>query len=378
MKLTINKDILVRVIQNVNKAVATKSTIPILEYIKLELTNDLLKVVGTNMELGIEITIPRETKETINFTVFKEGSICLKAKYITDIIRKLSGDSIEIEVTNNYLTNIKSNNSEFNIHGLDSDEFPRLPKIKEENIFSIPSDLLRTMIRQTVVAVSSEETRPVLTGIKWTLVDGILTFVATDSHRLAMREVNVEVEKDYNFDNIIVPGKSLTELIKILEDNDVLVDIIISNNQLLLKIDNILFYSRLIEGQYPDVTRIIQQQAKTFLHIDKKQFLESLDRATLIARENKNNEVKMSIKENLVNISSNSTEIGKVEEQIIPINVTGDDLLIAYNARYVLDALRIIDEEEIEIQFTGAMSPFIIRQKDFEKYLYLVLPIRIY
>jgi len=378
MKLSIYREILIQAIQDAIKAVSSKSTIPILENIKLELTSEYLKMIGTNLEIGIEITIPREHNDKINFTVEKEGSICLKAKYINEIIRKLSCELVEIEVTNNYLTYIKCGNSEFNLHGLDSDEFPKLPKIIEDNVFSMPSVLLKNMIRQTVVAISLEETRPVLTGVKWTLKDGVLTFVATDSHRLAMRDANVEAEVGYNFQNIIVPGKSLIELNKILEDNDSLVDIVVSNNQLLIKMDNVLFYSRLIEGQYPDITRIIQQETKTLLQTDKKDFIESLDRASLIARENKNNEVKMSIKSELVQISSNSPEIGKVNEQIVPIKVEGDELLIAFNARYVQDALRIIDEQEIEIHFTGAMSPFIIRQKDIDNYLYLVLPIRIY
>jgi DNA polymerase-3 subunit beta len=378
MKLSIYREVLIQAIQDAIKAVSSKSTIPILENIKFELTSEYLKMIGTNLEIGIEITIPREHNDKINFTVEKEGSICLKAKYINEIIRKLSNELVEIEVTNNYLTYIKCGNSEFNLHGLDSDEFPKLPKIVEDNVFSMPSVLLKNMIRQTVVAISLEETRPVLTGIKWTLQDGVLTFVATDSHRLAMRDANVEAEIGYNFQNIIVPGKSLIELNKILEDDDSLVDIVVSNNQLLIKMDNILFYSRLIEGQYPDITRIIQQETKTLLQTDKKDIIESLDRASLIARENKNNEVKMSIKSELVQISSNSPEIGKVNEQIIPTKVEGEDLLIAFNARYVQDALKIIDEQEIEIHFTGSMSPFIIRQKGFDNYLYLVLPIRIY
>lgn len=378
MKFSISKDILIQATQDVAKAVSSKSTIPILENMKLELTQEYLRITGTNLEIGVEYTIPRESNNEINFTIEMEGSICLKARYFNEIIRKLSHDVIEIEVTNNYLTYIKCGQSEFNLHGLDSEEFPKLPRIQEDKVFSITSDLLKNMIRQTVFAVSVEETRPVLTGVKLNLESGILSFIATDSHRLAKREATVEAEEGLEFNNIIVPGKSLIELNKILEENDSLVDIVIANNQLLIKMDNILFYSRLIEGQYPDVSRILQQQTKTVLSLNKKDFMDSLDRASLIARDNKNNEVKLSIKPELVSISSNSPDIGKVNEQINSLRMEGENLLIAFNTKYVQDTLRIIDEQEIEIQFTGSMSPFIIKPKDFDKFLYLVLPIRIY
>ncbi len=378
MKFSISKDSLLQAVQDVAKAVATKSTIPILENIKIDVHNDVIQMTGTNMEIGIEYTIPKEINNEINFTVEQTGTICLKARYFHEIIRKLSHEIVEIEVTNNYLTNIKSGNSEFNIHGLDSDEFPKLPKIVEDKVFSIPSDLLRNIIRQTVLAVSIEETRPVLTGVKWSLESGTLSFIATDSHRLAMREVAVEVEPTLSFQNVIVPGKSLIELSKILEENDSSVDVAVTGNQIFVKTSNILFYSRLLEGQYPDVTRILQQQPKTRLEINRKEFSDSLERASLIARENKNNEVKLSIKEAAIVISSNSPDIGKVNETLDAIAVEGEDLLIAFNTKYVSDVLRVIDESEIEIQFTGSMSPFIIKPKNFDKYSYLVLPIRIY
>ncbi|OEH86475.1 DNA polymerase III subunit beta [Desulfuribacillus stibiiarsenatis] len=378
MKFSIVRESLIQAVQDVVKAVASKSTIPILENLKLQVTNDYIRITGTNLEIGVEYTIPKEKNQVQNFTVEQEGSICLKAKYFNEIIRKLSHDLLEIEVSNQFLITIKSGQSEFSLHGLDSEEFPKLPTIIEDRVFSVPSDLLKSMIRQTVFAVANEETRPVLTGVKWSLESGVLTFIATDSHRLAMREAVVEADSEYSFQNIIVPGKSLLELSKILEDSDTLVEIVIANNQLLMKMDNILFYSRLIDGQYPDVTRIIQQQAKTTLDINKREMLDSLERVSLVARENKNNEVKFNIKQDLIMISSNSPDIGKVNESIQPNHVEGEELLIAFNTKYVLDSLRIIDEENILVQFTGSMSPFIIKPKDFDKYLYLVLPIRIY
>ncbi|OEF97312.1 DNA polymerase III subunit beta [Desulfuribacillus alkaliarsenatis] len=378
MKFSISREELIHATQHVAKAVASKSTMPILENMKLDISSELLQITGTNLEIGIEYTIPRVKNDEQVFTVEQEGSICLKAKYFNEIIRKLSNEVVEIEVTNNYLTLIKCGKSEFNLHGLDSDEFPKLPKITEDKVFSISSDLMKSMIRQTVFAVSTEETRPVLTGVKLSLEEGLLSLVATDSHRLAKREALVEAEAELAFQNIIVPGKSLIELNKILEEDQSLIDILIASNQIFIKMENIIFYSRLIDGQYPDVSRILQQNSKTTVKLNKKEILDSLERVSLIARETKNNEVKFSVKPDIVSISSNSPDVGKVNEQINPLQVEGEDLLIAFNTKYVQDVLRIIDEQEIEIHFTGAMSPFIIKPKDFDKYLYLVLPIRIY
>ena len=234
------------------------------------------------------------------------------------------------------------------------------------------------MIRQTAQAVSTEEIRPVLTGVVADLKDGQLKFVATDSHRLAQRLVSVEAPADLSFGNVIIPGKSLSELGRLLPDNDSLVDVVIADNQILFKFQHTQFYSRLIDGQYPDTSRIIPTSFKTKFGVSTKNLLDAVERAALIARDNDNNIVRLNMKKNLFEISSNSPDVGKVSEILHPSGFDGEELLIAFNAKYLIDALRVVDEEQITIEFTGSMSPFLIKQPDNPDYLHLILPVRIY
>lgn len=375
MKFEINRSILINALSNVSKASSTKSSLPILEYIKFNLEADKLTLSATNMELAIEMTIPSEEGDFVNITDIEEGAICIKGKYILDIIRKLNGESLRIEV-NGFVANIKCGKSEFNINALNADDFPALPRIYDDFAFTLPSDLLRDMLRQTLIAVGREESRHTLTGIKWTLEDGKLSLVATDSHRLAMRSAQVEVASDYQLENIIIPGSNLAEVNAILDGANSLVDIAIANNQALFKIDNIIIYSKIIEGQYPDISKIIQQEATTSLEIDRKYFSEAMDRVSLIARANTNQDIRLNISADNLQLSAANNEIGKVSEELIASRQEGEDLTITFNAKYVLELLRVIDEKELVISFSSNISPFFIKGKDKEDYFYLVLPIR--
>ena len=190
-------------------------------------------------------------------------------------------------------TVIRSGPSEFNLIGLDADEYPHLPQIEEDYVFKIPTDLLKAMVRQTVFAVSTSETRPILTGVNWKIENNVLNCIATDSHRLALRKAQIEISEDANY-NVVIPGKSLNELSKILADGNELIDIVITENQILFKAKNLLFFSRLLEGNYPDTSRLIPTESKTEIVLHAKEFLQAIDRASLLARESRNNVVKFS------------------------------------------------------------------------------------
>lgn len=378
MKLSVERSSLLSAIQNVQRAVSSKTTIPILSGIKIAVDQTGLKLTATDLETGIETSLPAFVNQDQVVQVMEEGAIVLSARYLSEIVRKLPHSNVEIEVKQNYLTVIRSGSSEFNLHGLHAEEFPRLPQMSGHQVFSIPALVLRDMIRQTVAAVSTEEIRPVLTGVVMSLIDGQLRFVATDSHRLAQRMASVEAPAELQFSNVIVPGKSLSELGRLLLDNDSLVDVVIAENQILFKMEYTQFYSRLIDGQYPDTSRIIPATFKTEFKVGAKDLLDAVERAALIARDNDNNVVRMSIKSNLIEISSNSPDVGKVSETLHPAALSGEELLIAFNAKYLIDALRVIESEEIVIEFTGSMSPFLIKQLDNPNYLHLILPVRIY
>lgn len=378
MKLSIQRDHLVQSVQDVMKAVSSRTTIPILTGIKIVATEDGVLLTGSDSDISIESFIPAEEDGEVIVEMASPGSIVLQARYFSEIVKKLPLDTVEIEVQNHFLTIIRSGKSEFNLNGLDAEEYPRLPQIEEENVFRISTDLLKNMIRQTVFAVSTSETRPILTGVNWKVEGETLTCVATDSHRLAMRQAKIETAQTDSY-NVVIPGKSLTELSKILDDSTDLVDIVITENQVLFKTKHLLLFSRLLDGNYPDTSRLIPTDSKTELQVNAKEFLQAIDRASLLAKDAKNNVVKLSTFDNgLIGISSNSPEIGKVVEEIQSIAVAGEELKISFSSKYMLDALKALEGTEVKINFTGAMRPFILHAMDDESILQLILPVRTY
>lgn len=378
MKFSIQRDYLVQSVQDVLKAVSTRTTIPILTGIKIVANQDGVTLTGSDSDISIESFIPIEEDGDEIVEIFTPGSIILQARYFSEIVKKLPLDTVEIEVQNQFLTIIKSGKSEFNLNGLDAEEYPQLPQIEEENAFRIPADLLKNIIRHTVFAVSTSETRPIFTGVNWKIENDKLTCIATDSHRLALRNAKIESEQQTNY-NIVIPGKSLNELSKILDDSNDLVEITITENQVLFKTKHILFFSRLLEGNYPDTSKLIPTESKTEIQVNTKEFLHAIDRASLLAREAKNNVVKLSTLEgNITEISSNSPEIGKVIEEVQCLSISGEELKISFSSKYMLDALKVLEGTEIIISFTGAMRPFVIRGLDDEAILQLILPVRTY
>lgn len=378
MRFIIQRDRLVQSVQDVMKAVTSRTTIPILTGIKMVVTEDGVTLTGSDSDISIESFIPKEEAGDELVEIKQTGSIVLQAKFFSEIVKKLPTDTVEIDVQNHFQTVIRSGKSEFNLNGLDAEEYPHLPQIEEQNAFKIRTDLLKVLVRQTVFAVSTSETRPVLTGVNWKVENGELICIATDSHRLALRKAKVDIENDINY-NVVIPGKSLNELSKILDDTNDLVDIVITENQVLFKAKHLLFFSRLLEGNYPDTTRLIPSESKTEVTVNTKEFLQSIDRASLLAREGRNNVVKFStIEEKVIEVSSNTPEIGKVVEELQAQVITGEELKISFSAKYVMDALKALEGQEIKISFTGAMRPFIIQPLNDDSILQLILPVRTY
>ncbi|MFC5529596.1 DNA polymerase III subunit beta [Cohnella yongneupensis] len=376
MKLTILRGELNEAIQHVSKAVASRTTIPILSGIKLDAGYNGVTLTASDTDISIQSFIPLETQDKTIVTVEKTGSVVLPAKFFVEIVKKLPNEEVHIEVGERFQTLIRSGATEIQLVGLDPEEFPILPSIQEDQVVSIPGDLLRDMIRQTVFAVTTNESTPILTGVLWYLQDGNYKFVATDRHRLASRTANVNTQ-DVRFSNIVISGKTLNELAKIVPDQNVNVDIVVADNQVLFKLGNVLFYSRMLDGTYPDTSKIIPQTFKTELILNTKQLSEAIDRAYLLSREEKTNIVRLSTTDNGgIEISSSSSELGKVTEQLEVTELRGDPLKIAFNSKYMIDVLKVLDSEELFIGFTGAMSPIIIKPRDHENSLFLILPYR--
>lgn len=378
MRFIIQRDRLVQSVQDVMKAVTSRTTIPILTGIKIVATTEGVTLTGSDSDISIESFIPKEEEGNEIAEIKQVGAIVLQAKFFSEIVKKLPTDTVEIHVENQLQTIIRSGKSEFKLNGLDPEEYPLLPQITEENIFKIPTDLLKAMIRQTVFSVATSETRPILTGVNWKLENSELTCIATDSHRLALRKAKIESEISENY-NVVIPGKSLNELSKILDDNNDPVEIVITENQVLFKAKHRLFFSRLLEGNYPDTSRLIPTESKTEVVVNTKEFLQAIDRASLLARENRNNVVKFTtIEGGIIEISSNTPEVGNVVEELQSEAIEGDELKISFSAKFMMDALKTLEGTEIKISFTGAMRPFVIHPINDDSILQLILPVRTY
>ncbi|MCM3123577.1 DNA polymerase III subunit beta [Mesobacillus sp. AQ2] len=378
MRFIIQRDFLLQSVQDVMKAVTSRTTIPILTGIKIVANEEGVTLTGSDSDISIESFIPKEEAGDEIVEIKQPGSIVLQARFFSEIVKKLPTDTVEIEVHNNLQTIIRSGKSEFNLNGLDAEEYPHLPQISEEHVFKIPTDLLKGLIRQTVFSVSTSETRPILTGVNWKVENNELICIATDSHRLALRKARLEADNTENY-NVVIPGKSLTELSKILDDSSDSVDIVITENQVLFKAKHLLFFSRLLEGNYPDTGRLIPTESKTDVVVNTKEFLHAIDRASLLAREGRNNVVKFStIEGGAIEVSSNTPEIGTVVEEIQSQSIDGEELKISFSAKYMMDALKALEGTEIQISFTGAMRPFVIRPLHDDSILQLILPVRTY
>lgn len=376
MKFIIQRDKLIAGVQDVMKAISTRTAIPILTGMKIETTQKGVTLTGSDSDISIESYIPAESDGMVHVEDIEEGSIVLQARYFPDIVRKLPEKTVEIEADSDLKVTIRSGKAEFNLNGQDAEEYPQLPRLQTNESFEIQTDLLKHLIKQTVFAISTMETRPILTGVNLKLENSTLTFTATDSHRLASREIPVE-ESTIEFSSIVVPGKSLNELYKILDDTEETVDISITNNQIVFRTQHLYFLSRVLDGTYPETSRLIPDQSKTVLYINTKELLNTIDRASLLAKEDRNNVVRLTTKENkLIEITSNSPEVGRVAEEIAVQSIEGEELKISFSSKYMLDALKAIEHDEVKISFTGAMRPFIIRPVNNDQILQLILPVR--
>lgn len=382
MQIIIQKDILAHSVQEVMKAISLKTTIPILTGIKFHVTEQGLTLTGSDANISIESFIPKEDAGNENIIISKIGGCVFQAKYFYEIVKKLPDSQVEITILEHQTATIKSGKTEFNLKVWNSDEYPKLPEIEGNCSFNISSELLKNLIRQTVYAVATSENRPILTGVNWNFDGESLISVATNSHRLAQKTVKVsdeEIDIQIAPFNIVVPGKSLNELIKVLDGSEKQVKVVITPQQILFQLKNLLFFSRLLEGNYPDTKKLIPKEMKTKLIVDVKQFHRAIDRASLLSKEDKSNIVKLEVNERCnILLTSNAPEIGKVEEELLGELFEGEELKISFSAKYMMDALKVMDDSKIEISFTGAMRPFIIKNASNENILQLVLPVRTY
>ncbi len=350
----------------VTRAIASRSTMQILEGVLLTTSSEGLRLTCTDLAVGMETHIAAE--------IAAEGSVVLPGKLLAEIVRKLPEGTLEIKVTDGHVASLKCANSRTTLTGLSADEFPALPEVGETKTIAIASGQLKEMIQRTTFAIATDETRPILTGCLIEAEGAELTLVALDGFRLALRRFVSEAELPQL--SAVVPGKVLNEIARVLGEDDEEIQLMWGVTHLLADMGATRIVARLLDGEYIRYRQILPEDWQTRVLVSKREMEDALDRASLMAREGKNNLVKMHIEENRLLITSNA-ELGDVHEEI-QVQTEGRDLDIAFNVRYMTDTLRAIEDENIQIRFNSNVSPCVMLPTFGDKFLYLALPVRVF
>ena len=372
MNFQINKDTLLNNLIIAQKALSNKTPNPALQGIKLEVFKDHLIITTSNSDIAIKL----EVKDP-SLNVNSEGKVLIPGKYFVEIIRKLDGLKVNLSMAADNMLRIEADRSDITLNMMDLDDYPELQFNEKVKSIKINVRVLKTIIRQTAFATSSIENRPILTGVNFKIDGKKLVAIATDSYRLSQKEI--ELNDSYEPLNIIIPGRSLEELIKVLENNNDQVELHFDHSKILFKNKNLLFQSRLLEGNYPETSKLIPTEFPTVIKFNKENLSTAIERASLLSSRDGNNAiVKLALRQdNIVEITSNSPEIGKVLEEVYPVDeIVGHPFKIAFSSKYILDALKIFNSSEVSVNFTGEIRPFIIKGEYDENMLQLILPVR--
>lgn len=363
MKIVCKKADLLNGVQIVSKAVPSKTTMSILECILIDVRNGEIKLAANDMELGIETRIEGE--------VIEKGMIALDAKIFLEIVRKLPDSNIKIETDSSFKTVITCEKAKFNIIGKSGEDFSYLPLIERNDSVVVSQFTLKEIIRQTIFSIADNDNNKLMTGELFEINDDTLKVVSLDGHRISIRKI--QLKNSYPFKKIVVPGKTLNEISKILSgDTDKDVSIFFTGNHILFEFDDTIVVSRLIEGEYFRIDQMLSSDYETKVRINKKEFLSCIDRATLLVKEGDKKPVIINITDGVMELKMN-TIIGSMDEEI-DITKEGKDLMIGFNPKFLIDALRVIDDEEVDLYMVNPKAPCFIRDAE-ENYIYLILPV---
>ena len=363
MKSVCKKTNLLNGVQIVSKAVPSKTTMSILECILIDVRNGEIKLAANDMELGIETRIEGE--------VIEKGMIALDAKIFLEIVRKLPDSNIKIETDSSLKTTITCEKAKFNIIGKSGEDFSYLPLIERNDSVVVSQFTLKEIIRQTIFSIAYNDNNKLMTGELFEIDEDTLKVVSLDGHRISIRKI--QLKNTYEFKKIVVPGKTLSEISKILSgDTDKDVNIFFTDNHILFEFDNTIVVSRLIEGEYFRIDQMLSSDYETKVRINKKEFLSCIDRATLLVKEGDKKPVIINITDDAMELKMN-TIIGSMDEEI-DISKSGKDLMIGFNPKFLIDALRVIDDEEVDLYMVNPKAPCFIRDEE-ENYVYLILPV---
>lgn len=363
MKLICSKASLLKGVSIVSKAVPSRTTMPILNCILIDASANEIKLTANDMELGIETVIEGE--------IVERGIIALDAKFFSEIVRKLPDNDVVIESDDTFQTTITCEKAKFNIVGKSGDDFSYLPYIEKNESISISQFTLKDVVRQTIFSIADNDTNKLMTGELFEINENRLRVVSLDGHRISIR--NIELKESYSPLKVVVPGKTLQEISKILTgEAEDMVDIFFADNHILFEFDETKVVSRLIEGEYFHIDQMLSSDYDTKVKINKREFLSCIDRATLLIREGDKKPIILNIQDGSLQLKINSF-VGSMNEEI-EIEKEGKDLLIGFNPKFFIDALRVIDDEEVTLYMVNPKAPCFIKD-DAGTYVYLILPV---
>ena len=363
MKLICSKQNLLYGVNIVSKAVPIRTTMAILECILIDASANEIKLTANDMELGIETKIEGQIEE--------RGIIALDAKIFSEIVRKLPDSDVTIETDSNFKTTITCEKAKFNIVGKSGDDFSYIPFIERNESVHISQFTLKEVIRQTIFSIADNDNNKLMTGELFEINENELKVVSLDGHRISIRKI--QLKENYEHKKVVVPGKTLQEVSKILPGNaDSEVDIYITENHIVFEFDNTTVVSRLIEGEYFKIEQMLSSDYETKVKINKRELLDCIDRATLLVKEGDKKPIIMNVTDDSVQLKINSF-IGSMDEEI-DIKKDGKDILIGFNPKFFIDALRVIDDEEVTLYMVNPKAPCFIKDDD-ETYIYLILPV---
>ena len=363
MKIICSKSNLVKGVSIVSKAVPPKTTMPILECILIDATTDIIKFTANDMELGIETIVEGD--------ILRKGMIAIDAKIFSEIVRKLPDNEVVIEADENLQTTITCEKAKFNISSKAGDEFSYLPYVEKNETITLSQYTLKEIIRQTIFSIADNDSNKLMTGELFQIEGNMLRVVSLDGHRISIRKT--ELKETYCPRKVVVPGKTLMEVSKILSgevDSEVIISF--TNNHIVFEFDNTVVVSRLIEGEYFRIDQMLSSDYETKVKINKRELLNCIDRATLLVKEGDKKPIIINILDDIMELKIKS-QIGTMDEEIM-ISKEGKDLLIGFNPKFLIDALRVIDDEEVSLYLMNQKAPCFIKD-DKEMYVYLILPV---
>lgn len=375
IQFSINKTVFLHALNITKRAISSKNAIPVLSTVKIDVTGEGITLTGSNGQISIEHFISVQD-ENAGLLVSSTGAILLEATFFINVVSSLPDIVLDVQEIEQKQVVLTSGKSEITLKGKEADLYPRLQEVSTVKPLILETKLLKQTINETAFAASTQESRPILTGVHFVLTDNKkLKTVATDSHRMSQRKLTLDKAGD-NF-NVVIPSRSLREFTAVFTDDIETVEVYFSNNQMLFRSEHISFYTRLLEGTYPDTDRLIPTDFKTSVIFDADNLRYAMERARLLSNATQNGTVKLEITNGLVSAHVHSPEVGKVNEELDTLDVTGQDLVISFNPTYLIEALKAVSSEQVKISFISPVRPFtLVPNTENEEFIQLITPVR--